>query len=801
MRVLTARSAVLGLVALFGIYAQAQEGFEPWIVDEFRVEGSQYIEDGTVYNYLPINIGDTIDLQRVQEAMRALYATEFFQDIELRREDDTLVIVVLERPRIESFTFEGNQDFKDEDLEQMLIETDMVVGKIFDRSMLDEIARFLTEEYYGQGKYAATIESSVEEVPGNRVRVHIEIEEGDRARIREINIVGNTVFDDDEILGIFELRTGGMLSRFRKNDRYSKQALEGDLEALRSLYMDRGYADFTVPVDGVQVSISPDKTDIFISINLQEGEVYTVSSVDIGSAGRLPIEDDVLKANLFVRPGMGYSLEAVTYSEDAIRQILGLQGYAFAEVQTLPELDRETNEVGLTFFVEPQKRVYVRRITFLGAEGSRDEVFRREVRQLEGGILSNLLLDRSEQRIRLLPYVEEVSYETVPVLGSDDLVDVEFTIEEGLPGSMGGSIGYSESQGIVLGGDFVHSNFLGTGDRVQVNLSGGEYYKVYGFNYTQPYRNQNGLSRQISLRYQDITRYSSVTSDFSTTSITAGMTWGMPITEVQTYRVGFRYRDSELLISRYSSDQSRQWVIENGESFELFPGSSSIGTKIQSIDFVTGWSLERRNRTLFPDQGMRASLDLQASIPGSDVEYYVARLNVEKFFPVSRSLRFRINSEFAFGDAYGDTTTALPPFESFFGGGPGSIRGFKENYLGPRDSYGNPSGGNMSIINQFELILPTPGKLGNAARVSLFYDIGGIFHTGGIDFYDKLGDRLDTDFSSDKLKRSYGLGVQWLSPMGLLQFSYAVPVNKDQATDRFFADQTEGFQFTIGQAF
>ena len=795
-RTLRQLQLLLALVGLTG-EALAQEDFEPWVVRGFRVEGAQVIQEGTIYNYLPINIGDTIDEQRVQEAIRALYATDFFQDIELRRDGDTLVIAVLERPRIESFTFDGNKDFKDEDLERLLDDTDMQVGKVFDRSMLDEITRYLTEEYYARGKYAAKVEPTVEDVAGNRVRIHVDIEEGDRARIREINIVGNTAFDEDELLSNFELRTGNLFSRFSKNDRYSKEALEGDLETLKSYYMDRGYADFRVP--DVQVSISPDKTDIFISIVIEEGDIYKVSTVDI--AGNTIVGEDVLRNFIFVRPGMGFSQQAVTFSEDSIKQILGEQGYAFAEVETLQDLDEDTKEVGLTFFVQPQNRVYVRRVEFTGAEGSNDEVFRREVRQLEGGILSNRLVDLSEERLRRLPYIEEVSSETVPVPGSNDLVDVQFEIEEGLPGSMGGSIGYSDAQGIVLGGDFVHSNFLGTGNRVQFNLNGGKYYKVYSFSYTQPYRTQNGVSRQIGMQYQDITQFSSVTSDFSTRTLSGGMTWGLPISEVQRLRLGFTYQDSELLMSRYSSLQAQQWVQNNGQPFEVFPGSGLFGTRVRTLDLVAGWELEQRNRTLFPDQGMRAAVSLQASVPGSEVEYYVASLSSEKFFVIGGPWRVRINSRLSFGDAYGNETTALPPYKNFFGGGPNSIRGYKENYLGPRDSNGNPNGGNMIFENQFELIMPTPAKFQGSARLAFFVDMGGVFHTGGVDFYDRLGDKLDTSFSYDKLKRSYGFGVQWLSPMGLLQFSYAVPLNKDQETDRYFSDQTEGFQFSIGQAF
>lgn len=795
-----AACALFGMPVLFPAAVMAQGDFAPWVVTAFRVEGALSIDEGTVYNYLPINLGDTIDPQRASEAMRALYDTEFFQDIELRRDGSTLVIAVLERPRIESFTFEGNKDFKDEDLEKMLEETDMLAGKVFDRSMLEEMTRFLTEEYYSQGKYAAVVEASVEEVPGNRVRVHVDIEEGGRARIREINIVGNTVYSDEELLAQFELQSGGFLTGLRKKDRYAKEALEGDLEALRSYYMDRGYADFRIAPDGVQVSISPDKTDIFVSVDIHEGEIYRVSTVDLSLTPEV-VPKQQLQAYLLVQPGQPFSQQFVTFSEDAIKQILGSQGYAFAEVTTLPELDEEAHEVALTFFVEPQSRAYVRRVTFTGTDGSNDEVFRREVRQLEGAILTNQLIEVSEERIRRLPYVEEVSYETTPVVGSLDLVDVEFDITEGLPGSMGGSIGYSDAQGVVLGGDFVHSNFLGTGNRVQFNLNGGEYYKVYSMSFTEPYRNMHGISRQIGLQYQDITQFSSVTSDFSTKTLSGGMTWGLPIANNQTVRLGFSYQDAELLMSQYSSQQAVSWVVNNGETFEFFPGSSTLGTRIKTLDIVTGYVYERRNRTIFPDQGMRASFNFQFSVPGSDIEYFVTSLNVEKYFQIFGPWRFRINSEINFGDSYGEETTAMPPYRNFFGGGPNSVRGFKENYLGPRDSLGNPNGGNLMVLNQFEIIMPSPPKFGTSARMAFFLDVGGVFHTNGVDFFDLLGDPIDTSFDYDALKRAYGFGVQWLSPMGLLQFSYAVPLNDDRQTDRYFGDQTEGFQFTIGQAF
>ncbi len=779
------------LVAAAGVSAQ-----DDWIVRDFRVEGAQGISDGTIYNYLPINIGDTIDGRRIREAIRALYDTDFFQDIELRRDRDTLVIAVLERPRIEEFTFSGNKDIDDEDLENSLNDVGLAAGKIFDRSILDDVTQFLTDEYYGRGKYAARITPEVENLPDNRVRVAIEIEEGERAKIRQINIVGNTKFTDEELLDTFELTTGNFLSFIRDDDRYSKEALEGDLETLRSYYMDRGYADFRV--DDAHVAISPDKTDIFVTISIEEGDLYTIANVDL--AGEMVVPEQELRFLMFPQPGQFFSQQLLTLTEEAMSLRLGQDGYAFAQVRALPELNEETKEVDVTFFVDPQSRVYVRRINFNGAENANDEVFRREMRQLEGGYLSNNLVDLSQARLQRLPYVESVDYETNPVPGSPDLVDLDFQIEEGLPGTFGGSLGYSETQGIILGGNFVHSNFMGTGNRVAVDLRGGEFYKVYAIDFTDPYRNMDGLSRQISFQMQDITQFTSVSSDFSTETITAGMTWGIPVSERQSLRLGFAFQQAQLLTSVFSSDQARQWVGSNGEAFQVPGAPNVIGTEVRSLELVTGWAYENRNRVLFPDRGMRVNFSLQAAVPGSDVEYFVTNFNLEKYFQLPGPLSFRINSDLRLADSFGDTT-APPPFRNFFGGGPNNIRGFKESYLGPVDNRGNPNGGNLLFANQFELILPTPEKLSGSTRMALFFDIGNVFHTGGIDFYDRLGDPISYDFDYDNLKRSFGLSIQWLAPMGLLRFSYAVPMNADDQTDRYFGDQVERFQFSIGQAF
>lgn len=787
----------LVLAGLFAATAAwAQQDMQPFVVRHFRVEGAQRISEGTIYNYLPINIGDTVTEQRVAEAVRALYTTGFFKDVELRRDGDTLIIAVLERPSIEEFTFSGNHDIKTDDLKKSLNEVGLAQGKIFDRSVLDQVTQYLTEQYYARGKYAAKIDPKVVPLPDNRVRVAIKIEEGDRAKIREINIVGNTQFSDKELLDQFKLKTGGLMSKLKSADRYSKEDLQGDLETLRSYYMDRGFADFHI--ENAQVSISPNKRDIYITISIAEGERYKISSVKL--AGTMVVPEKDLKALILPQAGQVFSQQILTATENLMKARLGQDGYAFADVRSVPDLDRKTKEVAVTFFVQPKKRVYVRRINFNGAGNVNDDVFRREMRQLEGGYLSNALLERSKVRLERLPYVKSADYDTNPVPGSPDQVDVDFKIDERQAGQFGGSIGYSQSQGIILGGNLTHSNFLGTGDRVSINLSGGQYYKVYDLSFTNPYRTINELSRTMSLSYQDITQFTSATSNFSTQQLSAGLSWGYPISELQTLRFGFALQKSDLLTSAYSSSQAREWVQNNGQSYTLDSVNGVYGSRIRSLQAVLGWGRNSLNRALFPDLGSRLTLGLTATVPGSDVEYYVASLNFTKYVRLPGKWRFRIHSQTQLARGYGDTT-GPPPYTNFYGGGPDTVRGFKESYLGPRDSLQNPYGGNLLVADQFELVIPTPKKFAGSARLSLFYDMGNVFETGGTTFYDKLGGPIDYGFSYDRLKRSVGLAVQWLAPLGLLKFSYAAPLNADKATDRYYADQIERFQFSVGQAF
>ncbi len=791
-------AARMGAVAmlLLALNCARAQTIDSWVVRNFEVEGAQRISTGTIYNYLPLNIGDTVTEQRVQESIRALYSTGFFRDVEFRRDADTLVIAVLERPSIEEFTIEGNDEIKTEDLEESLRQVGLTRGKVFDRSVLEEVRQFLLEQYYSRGRYGVSVETPVEDIGDNRVRVAIEIEEGARAKIRQINLVGNTSFTDREILGDFELSTGNWLSFIRNDDRYSKEALEGDLESLRSFYMDRGFADFRW--ESIQVAISPDKQDIFVTVNITEGERYTISDVQL--AGDLVVPEAELRRLIFAQPGQMFSQQVIALSEEYLTQRLGQDGYGFAQVQAVPELDEESKEVSITFFVDPRNRVYVRRISFNGADSVNDEVFRREMRQLEGAYLSNAQLERSKIRLQRLAYIETVEYETVGVPGSPDLVDINFAIEEGLPGQFGGGIGYSEYYGLQLNGNFVHSNFMGTGNRVGVDLSGGEFFKVYSLNFTDPYRTIDELSRTLSLSYRDIRQFTSATSDFSTQTITAGADWSYPVTEMQYLRFGLSASQAQMVTGFYSSQQANEWVRNHGNPFAI-DGGQYFGTTVETLDVALGWSFDSRNRFIFPTRGLRLGANLSASIPGSEVEYYIASLDYTQYIPLFGAWMLKLNSELALGEPYGEETLALPPYRYFYGGGPGTVRGYRESWLGPRDSLSNPHGGNLLIANQFELVFPLPERFATSARAAMFYDVGNVFHTGGVTFYDRLGDEVSYAFDAERLKHSVGIAVEWLAPLGLLRFSYGLPLNADEETDRFWGDRTEEFQFTVGNAF
>jgi outer membrane protein insertion porin family len=788
---------------------------ENFVVGDIRVEGLQRISEGTVFNYLPVNIGDHLDQQRVAEAMRALYATGFFRDVELRREGNILLVVVVERPSIAKFEVKGNKDIKTEDLTKSLRNVGLAQGKTFDRSVLDEVKQYLTDQYFSRGKYAVRVDTKVTDLPGNKVDVLVDIKEGKRAKIEMINLVGDTKFKEKEVLQAFELKTPNWLSWYKQDDRYSRESLTGDLEKLRSYYMDRGYANFQI--ESTQVAIAPEKDDMYITINVNEGDVFKIS--DIKLAGTMVVPEAQLRKLLLIHPGDIYSRKQVTGSQELMSYRLGADGYAFSKIDPVPTPDNGKKTVSLTFFIEPGNRVYVRHINFNNTTAINDETLRREMRQLEGGWLSNSAVERSKERIQRLPYVEKVEFETKPVAGSADLVDVDYNIKEGLPGQFGGGIGYSEAQKFSLNGNFVHSNFMGTGERIALEVNAGAYSKTYTFAHTDPYTTIDGIARTTSLTFRDVTQFVASASKFSTKQLTLAETFSYPITEYQYLSAGFSANKNELVVSQgYSSQQAINWVQHNGNTFTRYLDDTNgdgiidsddnpytvYGSDFYSYEFSGGWNLDTRNRALFADRGMHLALSGRYALPFSDVRYYATNLQFLQYIPLWRKWLLSYNASVDYASALGKTTF-LPPYLNYFAGGPDSVRGYRESTLGPRDNIGigNPFGGNFRVISRFELLFPVPDKWKSAARVSWFYDMGNVFYTGNkVKF---LGEDditpVDYHFAYDKLKRSTGIAVQWLAPLGLFRFSYGIPLNAYPGDTVRFNDETERFQFSIGQAF
>jgi outer membrane protein insertion porin family len=786
---------------------------EDFTVSNIRIQGLQRISEGTVYNYLPVNIGDHLNAQRVREAMRALYATGFFRDVELRRDGNVLIVAVAERPSLESVDIKGNKDIKTEDLQKSLRNVGLSAGKTFDRSTLDEVTQYLTDQYYSRGKYAVKIDKKVENLPDNRVRVNIDIKEGSRAKIRQINIVGNTVFKDKAILETLALQTPNWQSWYKQSDRYARETLQGDLEKISTFYQDRGYANFHI--DSVQVAIAPDKSDIFITANITEGAVYKLGEIKL--AGNLIAPEAELRRLLVIAPGQIYSQKYISASQEAIKNRLGAEGFYFAKVEPVPQMDEAKKIVNMTLFVDPGSRVYVRHINFTGTTRSDDESLRREMRQLEGAWLSNVSLERSKQRLQRLAFVESVDMTTDQVPGSPDLVDVNFAVKERPSATIGGGIGYSAAQKLVLNANLSDSNFFGGGDFVALNVDSGAYNKIYSFSQTDPYRSVDGLSRTISLSYRDSTQFVSESSAFSSKNIALGLTYGYPITEYQGVSAGVSLQRNDLLtFAASSAQQAVDWVQKNGhpytsESVSTFiePDGTTItsstalaGTRFTTMELTAGWQYDSRNRALFADRGFRSALSFTYVPPGASVRYFLSSYQFSGYLPIWRKFILSEVVQLAYGKGIGGTT-GLPPYKRFYAGGPDTIRGYTEDTLGPVDTNGNPYGGNMLVVSRTELLLPVPEKWQTSARVSVFYDKGNVFSNDGTKF---VGEDLQTpinyNFSYHALRDSTGLSVQWLAPsLGIFRFSYGIPLNSQKSNGITFPDSTEGFQFSVGQSF
>ncbi|HTU66651.1 MAG TPA: outer membrane protein assembly factor BamA [Steroidobacteraceae bacterium] len=770
-------------------------------VTDIRVEGLQRIPEGTVFNILPVNIGDVLTTQRIRESLRAVHASGFFRDVELRREDPgVLVVVVQEYPSIRGFEIMGNKDIKKEDLEKSLRNVGLASGKLLNRSTLEDVRQFLIEQYFTRGRYDVRVNTDVDDVGANLVDVKITIAEGKRARIRQISLVGNEHFTDQQVLGGNELKPTNLLSFYKQDDKYSRESLNGDLEKIRSWYMDRGYANFEIT--STQVALAPEKDDLFITVNVFEGQTFKMGAVKL--AGRFVVPESSLRHYVFIKAGDTYSQHLITASEEAMRNRLGEEGFAFADVHAVPIVDKDGN-IGLTFQVEPNARTYVRRVNFNGVQKTNDDVLRREFRQLEGSVLSNAAVKRSEERLQRLPYIKSVKTETKPVAGTPDLVDVEVQVEEGPSSTLGGGIGYSERQSFMLSGNFVDANLLGTGDRLAIELNGGKYSKTYSVAHTNPYFTVDGLSLSLNGGYQQQERLTASYSQFTTETYSTGFSLGYPLTENQGVNFGLSFSHQDLATVFSSSTQLRDWVRHNGDDYFRRVGSDPIlGTILDVAEIGLGWGYDSRDRSLFPTKGGSHRLSVSVTPPGGSVSYAIANFRSQQFFriplPLIDKMPFMLSTNIGYGTAFGDTT-GIPPNRHVFTGGSESVRGFKDGTLGPRDSLGNPFGGDAGFSTQLEAIIPLTGKFASSGRVSLFVDAGQSYYLGDTQFRNRRGDRTSYGFDLGDARVSTGVAVQWLSPMGLFRFSWAKPLKYQSETRREFGDELETFQFSVGQAF
>jgi outer membrane protein insertion porin family len=759
---MTSARAWRSLFVAMCCWASVALGVESFRVTDIRIEGLQRISAGTVFNALPIRVGDEIDAQRSAEAIRALFKTGFFKDISLEREGDILVVVVVERPAIAKIDISGNRDIDTESLLEGLKEIGLAEGQVFDRSLLEKVEQELQRQYFSQGKYGVEITSTVTPLERNRVGIAIDISEGKAARIQQITIVGNKAFSEKTLLKQFQLRTRNWLGFYTKSDQYSRQKLAADLETLRSYYLDRGYIDFAI--DSTQVSITPDKRDIYITVNITEGEVYTVKELKI--AGELVVPPEELFPLVDVVPGAVFSRRTATKTSNQLSERLGDEGYAFANVNSIPDIDQDNRTVNLTFFIDPGRRVYARRVNFFGNTKTRDEVLRREMRQMEAGWISTSKVNRSRERLQRLGYFEDVNVETPAVPGTADQVDVNFKVKELPSGNLLAGLGFSQTQGIIVNASISQENFLGSGKRVTFAFNNSDVNTNYELDFFNPYYTVDGVSRGFRLSYRETDARDANVADYTTDVFLAGATFGLPINEFDSVQVGADFESTKLKTTEFTSQEIFDFIERNG-------------TKYNDLKLSGNWAHDTRNKAVFPDKGVLQRLGLLAAIPGSDLEYYKIAYRHQYYRPLHRLLTLKLDADLAYGNGYGGTGE-LPFFENFFAGGPSSVRGFEDNTLGPRDSNDDPLGGNIKVVGNAELLFPAPFDIDpNTFRLSAFLDAGNVFSG-------------TKDLAIDNIRYSVGIGAKWLSPVGPLTFSLGKPLNPGEDDDE------QIFQFTLG---
>jgi outer membrane protein insertion porin family len=753
-----ALSALAAALAAVTFSARAVD----FVVRDIRVEGVQRTEAGTIFSYLPIKVGERVTDERIAEAVKALYATGFFRDVRLEAQGDVLIVSVQERPTISSLTFVGNKEFDTDTIKKALKDIGIAEARIFDRGALERAENELKRQYITRGKYGAQIQTTVTPQERNRVAINFTITEGESTRIARINIVGTKAFSEKELLDQMTLTTPGWFTWYTKNDQYSKQKLSADLEALRSFYQNRGYLEFNV--DSTQVSITPDKEDIYITLNVTEGPRYTVG--DVRLAGDLVVPAEDLEKLIRLKPGETFSRERLQASAKDISDRLGAEGYAFANVNAVPEIDRDKAVASFTFYVDPGRRAYVRRINISGNSKTRDEVIRREFRQLEGAWYDGPRIERSKVRVRRLGYFDDVTIETPPVSGTSDQVDLEVAVTERSTGNLLAGIGYSSAEGLVLSGSVSQQNIFGSGNALALTVNTSRYNRVYSVVFSQPYWTTDGISRTIEAYQKSLDPTGLAIAQYSSRTLGGAVGFGIPVTETDTINVGGRIESTKL--SLFADSPPVYYVFV-----------SQFGVDSLAVIANAGWSRDTRDDILYPNKGRLQSVYFETGLPLGDLTYYKIQYVDSNYWPIYRDFVLMLRADLGWGDGYNDKP--LPFFKAFFAGGVNSVRGYETSSLGPRDEFGNALGGRRKIVGNAEIFYPIV-KGEKAVRGSVFFDAGQIWANG-------------SQPANESFRYSTGVGVAWNSPIGPLKFSYAIPLKTKEG------DRQQRFQFQAGAAF
>jgi outer membrane protein insertion porin family len=792
LRPLAVASAIASLFAAANALA-----FEPFVVRDIRVEGIQRTDAGTVFSYLPVKVGETFTDERATAALKALYATGFFKDVRIDADNGVVVVIVEERPAISSIDFTGIKEFEKDTLKKALRDIGLYESAIFDRSALDRAEQELKRQYLMRGKYGAQVTTTVTPLERNRVNITFNVDEGDVATIKQIHIVGNTSYPEKELLEELTLTTPGLFTWYSKNDQYSKQKLNTDLEALRNFYLNRGYLEFNV--ESTQVSITPDKKDIFITVNISEGDRYSVSDIKI--AGEALVTEEELRKLLTIRPGDVYSGEKLTASTKAIQDRLGALGYAFANANAQPELDRATHSVAFTIFVDPGRRVYVRRINVTGNTKTRDEVVRREMRQSEGGWYDVEAIKLSKERLERLAYFKEVNLETPQVSGTNDQVDVNLAVTEKPTGTFNIGAGYSALDKVILTTSVQQANLFGSGQNVGLELDTSSLNRTAVLSATDPYFTDNGVSRTVDLFYRTTNPSDTALGDFSLRTAGAGLSFGVPFTEYDTVFFGLRFEHTHL-----------ETFIDSPQVYLDFV--NQFGDATNSLVNTVGWQRDSRDSAITPTRGRYQRVNLETTLPAGNLRYYKASYQHTYYYPINQNFTLSFNGEVDY--ARGIQGRPLPVFKNFYAGGIGSIRGFETSTIGPTDINGDPIGGAKRFNGNVEFLFPLPGTgRDRAFRGFVFADTGGVWAEKA-KISAKQQNEVDTTVTTSTdpntglttttntstfkvvgsgIKYSIGFGINWLSPLGALRLSYAVPLRTTPQ------DRLQRIQFNIGNGF